>query len=202
AKLKKNEGHWTLNDVPVAYEWQIPLWVEFASRLNISGRRLVEIGYGMGLFSKVATRFAAKKHIIIEAHPLIAYEARQRISEDELKSTYVIEQLWQDSLSRQQECDAIMYDAFSVLGEKYTDLDKLCCIASNILAQDGAIGFFCAKPFFEERKISIIDKYFEDVTVYKVTNLTPSPDFVARGVAETMLVPIARRPRRGGLSSC
>jgi spermidine synthase len=102
--------------------------------------RVLEIGYGLGIFSNELLKYNIGEYVIIEAHPKLCNIARQNnINSDNI---LIIEGLWQDNIYNIGMFDAIFYDATCPDGEAVNDLIKFIDIAFNKLLNEKGIFSF------------------------------------------------------------
>lgn len=107
---------------------------------NNKEKDLLEIGYGLGVFSEEALTLGVKSYTIIEIHPELIERAkkwRQTLSNpDKVK---IINHPWQLSLSILGKYDAIMYDSCPPPGWDNMDFKHLIEILCKYHLKDGGL---------------------------------------------------------------
>lgn len=128
----------------VMMEWERPLMKAHAQVLCGSerDRKLLNIGFGMGIVDSHVQECGCSGHVIIEAHPAVAAKAR-RDGWGERAS--LVEGRWQDALAPGGAAralgpfDAIFYDAYA---EDYEDMRELHALLPELLVAGGLYSFF------------------------------------------------------------
>lgn len=134
----------------------------------IDGRndvRLLEIGYGLGVFTDEAEKIGTKEHVIIECHPKICAIAREKYNKQ--KHIKIFQGFWQE-FKAEKRYDAIFYDC-TVIGKEVDAVDELLQFIEfsmdHFLTEDGIISFW-----YQGNKIDyrILD-FFKDKSInYKI----------------------------------
>lgn len=70
-KFSKRYIHTEEPYTEVMGDWEIPLMKQHANLCCHNNGHVLEIGFGMGLFSNEAQKIGIKSHIIFESHPKI-----------------------------------------------------------------------------------------------------------------------------------
>lgn len=150
---------------------------------------LLEIGFGLGVFTRYGARKSVKSYTVIELHPQLALEALQYIAEhvpDQATITTMVAGPWQLALEGLGRFDAVMCDTCPPSGHGDKDFEMLVSrLTRDHLTENGRFSFFwsgrCISPF--RRKI--LEKFFHNVHFENMTleNLPPcwtkeTPEFV------------------------
>lgn len=128
----------------VMMEWERPLMEAHASILmKTPGKRILNIGFGMGIIDTAFQRWNPALHIIIEAHPDV-YQRMLDEKWDEKPNVRLCFGKWQDVLPKLiQEgvmVDGIFYDTY---GEHFLDLEDFHNIMVKMLSKPhGVYSFF------------------------------------------------------------
>ncbi len=145
-------------------DWEIPLMRKHAELCcYTSGRDILEIGFGMGLFANEVQRIGVKSHTIVEIHPQIL-ENLYVWSENKPNVT-IIEGDWFDvvDLINHKKYDGIFFDThLDVNRGKFREL-----VVDHSLKPGGVFTYF---------KIGVIDtfNYKEKLMVDSIQIETPS----------------------------
>lgn len=108
-------------------------------------KKILEVGYGGGVFSECLQSYNIQKHVIIECHPQVCDLAKMRLKNK--KNVIIINDLWQNCFGKLDKFDGIFYDITSPGGYALEDLIKFIDIAFDELLCDGGIFSFwyCTK---------------------------------------------------------
>ena len=113
------------DDDAVMMEWERPLMNAHASLLtgNAPNKRVLNIGFGLGIIDTALQDYKPSCHVIIEAHPVV-YEKMIKDGWDKKEGVRICFGRWQDELPKLVEegivFDGIFYDTY---GEHFTDLE-------------------------------------------------------------------------------
>jgi len=105
-----------------------------------AGMRVLNIGFGMGIFDSFVREASPAEHTIVEAHPHVLARL-QKDHWEELPGVRILAGRWQDLVDaiQEKEYDAIYYDPY---GDYYDDLYAFTDIVVNTLAPEGRFSFF------------------------------------------------------------
>jgi len=135
------------DDDAVMMEWERPLMIAHANIVTsngMSGKRVLNVGFGMGIIDSALQKLDPMLHVIVEAHPLV-YQKMIADGWNEKQNVRICFGRWQDvlpTLIREEKIsfDGIFYDTY---GEHFTDLEDFHQdIVANCLADDGVYSFF------------------------------------------------------------
>ena len=133
------------DDDAVMMEWERPLMDAHASIITsdgAKGKRVMNVGFGLGIIDTALQTYEPSLHIIIEAHPGVH---AKMIADGWDKNPGVRVEFgrWQDVLPKLiaegLELDGIFYDTY---GEHYTDMEEFHEQMAKILAKPGGIYSF------------------------------------------------------------
>ena len=130
----------------VMMEWERPLMNAHASILThngTKGKRVMNIGFGLGIIDTALQSYEPSLHVIIEAHPTV-YEKMISDGWDKKPNVRICFGKWQDELPKLiaegLEFDGIFYDTY---GEHFTDLEDFHDGMAKVLHKpDGIYSFF------------------------------------------------------------
>jgi len=109
----------------VMMEWERPLMMAHAQILTseMKGKRVMNIGFGLGIIDTALQGYEPSLHVICEAHPTV-YKKMIEDGWDKKKNVRICFGRWQDELPKLVEegleFDGIFYDTY---GEHFTDLE-------------------------------------------------------------------------------
>ena len=133
------------NDDAVMMEWERPLINAHANILTHNGtknKRVLNIGFGLGIIDKALQSHEPSLHVIIEAHPTV-HEKMVKDGWDEKSNVRVCYGRWQDELPKLiaegLEFDGIFYDTY---GEHFTDLEVFHELMAKALHRPSGIYSF------------------------------------------------------------
>lgn len=112
--------------------------------------RILEVGYGLGVFANEVERYDVKEHVIIECHPELCRRAKETFS---MKShVKVLPIFWQDLDAGLGKFDGIFYDVSSIEGDAIKQLlDFIDYAYDNLLFTGGKISFWYCTNKYDER---------------------------------------------------
>jgi len=132
------------DDDAVMMEWERPLMQAHAQILmEGTGRRVLNVGFGMGIIDTALQNLQPTQHYIIEAHPDV-YARMLADKWDQKPNVRICFGRWQDVMPKLKEegvvVDAIFYDTY---GEHFLDLEDWHCQMVHILSKPhGIYSFF------------------------------------------------------------
>ncbi|MDD5531017.1 MAG: class I SAM-dependent methyltransferase [bacterium] len=152
---------------------------------------LLEIGYGLGIFSQAACSIGVKSQTIIEIHPWLV--ERAKIWRDSLKEpnkVFIINNAWQKSLESLGKYDAIMYDACSPSGYSHYDFEYLIeILCSEKLKAGGLLSFWNSGVRIPPIKEHILKNNFKTIHKYKYKMISIPKHWVQK--TNCFIIPIA-----------
>lgn len=133
------------DDDAVMMEWERPIMEAHASILTgggTRGKRVLNVGFGLGIVDGALQEHGPSLHVIIEAHPTV-YKKMVDDGWTEREGVRVCYGRWQDELPKLieegVEFDGIFYDTY---GEHFTDLEDFHGLVSRCLSRpDGIYSF-------------------------------------------------------------
>mmetsp|Transcript_14524 Transcript_14524/g.29712 ORF Transcript_14524/g.29712 Transcript_14524/m.29712 type:complete len:392 (-) Transcript_14524:182-1357(-) len=133
------------DDDAVMMEWERPLMNAHASILtsNTHGKRVLNVGFGLGIIDNALQECKPTSHVIIEAHPVV-YDKMIKDGWDKKPGVRICFGRWQDELPNLIDegliFDGIFYDTY---GEHFTDLEDFHELVAKALHKpDGIYSFF------------------------------------------------------------
>lgn len=128
----------------VMMEWERPLMMAHAQILTseMKGKRVMNIGFGLGIIDTALQGYEPSLHVICEAHPTV-YKKMIEDGWDKKKNVRICFGRWQDELPKLVEegleFDGIFYDTY---GEHFTDLEDFHELMVKVLNKpDGIYSF-------------------------------------------------------------
>jgi len=134
------------DDDAVMMEWERPLMnahAKILTRDGTKGKRVLNIGFGLGIVDTALQSHEPSLHVIIEAHPTV-YEKMIKDGWGQMDNVRICFGRWQDELPKLitegLEFDGIFYDTY---GEHFTDLEDFHVLMTKVLHKpDGIYSFF------------------------------------------------------------
>lgn len=179
----------------VMQSWEAPLMDVLAEEVTAGGGDILEIGFGMGISANRIVSHGCTSYTVIEIHPQIAALA-QEFGEKQSLPCEVIEGAWQEVVpSLGRRFDGILFDTYPLsAGERGKNHFSFIPLAPSLLTSDGV--FVCysddTKQFRSEH-LELLLTHFDEVTLRKVSGLTPPRD-CEYWKHRHMVIPAARRP--------
>lgn len=123
----------------VMMSWESPLMKFHAERMDITGKDVLNIGFGLGIIDREFQKHSPLSHTIVEAHPDV-YQKMLDDGWDKIQGVKILFGRWQDVLpSCGVQFDAIFFDTF---GEYYEDMREFHEHLINILRPNGIYSYF------------------------------------------------------------
>ncbi|RKP04301.1 hypothetical protein CXG81DRAFT_8421 [Caulochytrium protostelioides] len=167
--------------------WEAPLMARHAAVIAPTpGRRVLNVGFGLGLVDTALQHHQPAQHVIIEAHPDV-YAKMQRDGWLSRPGVEVYFGTWQDVLPTLGVFDGIFFDTFS---EHYADLKAFHDEMINHLDGDGIYSFFNGlagtNPFFHDVACDVAQADLADLglaTHFEVMPVAELGDATWQGLA-------------------
>ncbi|CCG82436.1 Arginine N-methyltransferase 2 [Taphrina deformans PYCC 5710] len=126
----------------VMMTWEQDIMVKSAAIVvpTIGGGSVLNVGFGLGLIDSAIQARKPKRHVIIEAHPDVLKEMRDK-GWYEKEGVEILEGRWQDvvdDLADRETFDGIYYDPF----EYWEDMHQFFDSVVALLNPDGVFSFF------------------------------------------------------------
>jgi spermidine synthase len=144
-------------------DWEIPMMKKHVDILNVKGKDVLEIGFGMGISPTFFVESKPKSYTIVECHPTIIekiYEWKQKYQDVDIT---IIEGEWFEKKDELKTYDCIFYDIFDDWYEQefYDSVDEM-------LNEKGRFSFFnLSKDVTTYKGISCL---CEKITVERIIN--------------------------------
>lgn len=125
----------------VMMQWETPLMEAHAKLMcgeDASQKRVLNVGFGMGIIDTFLQAHQPKEHVIIEAHPQV-YAKALADGWDKKPGVKIVHGRWQDVIHTLGEFDAIFFDTF---GEGDAEMDMFHQNLPQILKSDGVYSWF------------------------------------------------------------
>jgi protein arginine N-methyltransferase 2 len=111
--------------------------------MQAPGKRVLNVGFGMGIIDSVLQDYNPALHIIVEAHPDV-YKKMLQDKWDKKANVKIFHGRWQDVMPQlakdKVELDAIFYDTY---GEHAFDMEDFHVAMSSVLSKPlGVYSFF------------------------------------------------------------
>jgi protein arginine N-methyltransferase 2 len=137
----------------VMMAWETPLMIKHAELLNVTGKSVLNIGFGLGIIDTELQKLQPAKHTIVEAHPDV-YKHMIDQGWDKKPGVRIVFGRWQDVLHELEPCgyDAVYFDTY---GEFYDDMREFHEALLDLLTPEtGVYSFFnglaAKNEFFHE----------------------------------------------------
>lgn len=134
------------DDDAVMMEWERPLMNAHANILTHNGtkhKRVLNIGFGLGIIDTALQSHEPSLHVIIEAHPTV-YEKMIRDGWDKKDNVRICFGRWQEELPKLIEEEGVEFDGifYDTYGEHFTDLEDFHEMMAKALTKpDGIYSF-------------------------------------------------------------
>lgn len=132
------------DDNGVMMSWETDLMRQSVEALvDGEGKRVLNVGHGMGIIDGIFEEKKPVEHHIIEAHPAVLERMKQQ-GWNEKPGVHIREGRWQD-LVAEMAAEGKMFDAiyFDTFAEEYKDLREFFSEhVISLLSPDGRFGFF------------------------------------------------------------
>lgn len=117
--VARTERGLSIGSFSVVEYWEAPIQEGLASEALGIGGRILEVGYGLGICARKIAASRPKRHVVVEAHPLIASWAERDLA---ATGSRVICALWEDLLPEldSADWDVIVFDAYPLDGPAFT----------------------------------------------------------------------------------
>jgi len=124
----------------VMMEWERPLMSEHANIITETGKRVLNVGFGMGIIDGILQDKGISHHTIIEAHPDV-YAKMKKDGWVDKPNVTVLFGRWQDVIPQVPDgaIDGAFFDTYA---ENHTDLTEFHSHLSRILSPSGVYSFF------------------------------------------------------------
>lgn len=188
--------------------WEREIQEMLARRLcPVPGMSVLEVGYGLGMASRVIAASEPARHFLIEAHPALARKAIAEMHKCGHRPI-IINAKWEDVLPEMRDgvADCIFFDSYPMEkapfdGTAYsliTFIEPVIDHAARLLRSGGALGFldFSGAAHVADEFIRLVCPQFDDPVVNSVS-ITPDPSCgYAKGDTANTIV-LYRRERDG-----
>eukprot|EP00475_Leptophrys_vorax_P027087 TRINITY_DN3858_c0_g1_i1.p1 TRINITY_DN3858_c0_g1~~TRINITY_DN3858_c0_g1_i1.p1 ORF type:complete len:361 (+),score=118.34 TRINITY_DN3858_c0_g1_i1:195-1277(+) len=183
SKLVYNDGK-LLDDTgdAVMMTWETPLMEKHAELLNVTGRRVLNIGFGMGIIDTAIQKLNPASHTIVEAHPDV-FKHMMDQGWHEKTGVRLVFGRWQDVLDQLEPCgyDAVYFDTY---GEFYDDMREFHEALLDLLTpMTGVYSFFnglaAKNEFFHDVYCKIVELELQHLglqTAWTQIAIDPSSD--------------------------
>lgn len=142
----KEKGIFIGNERIVAYgqERIMELYAEIVINKKRSPR-ILEVGFGGGLFAKALEKYKVKEHIIVDCHPQVCSLAEEMFGKE--KHIKIIQKFWQDLNCDIGKFDGVFYDVSVINGNALEELlDFIDYAFQRLLVCNGVFSFwYCSK---------------------------------------------------------
>jgi protein-L-isoaspartate O-methyltransferase len=141
----------------VMMEWEKPYMQACIDALKPFGD-VLEVGFGLGYSATHIQSYKPKSHTIIEFHPEIAAKAREWAKQ--YPNVIIVEDTWQNALSRLKIFDCIFFDDYPLQSEEEMQkMEEESAQSSLVLKQGAQVIQEVEKtlPFLKELKYSDSD---------------------------------------------
>lgn len=180
----------------VMQEWERPLMQALAMNVAGKGKKILEIGFGMGICAEEIMRIGCLSYTVIEAHPIIADKARHWLKFNNINGT-VIEGFWEDKIGElpQEYYDGIVFDTYP-LNEAERSRNHFSFIpkAKRLLSHGGVLTYYSDETEnFREEHMHLLLSNYKHIKLERVSGLNPPSDCEYWN-EEYMIVPSVSKP--------
>lgn len=145
----------------VMMSWETPLMVEHARLLDVTGKDILNVGFGLGIIDTEIQKLNPRSHTIIEAHPEV-YKYMLSKGWDKKPGVKIVFGRWQDVVENGKLSpdgyDGVFFDTF---GEYYKDLrdfhENLCWLVRPLGVYSFFNGLAAKNAFFHKVYCNIVE---------------------------------------------
>ncbi len=123
------------------------------NRLNI---KVLEVGYGLGVFADSIEKYSIQKHVIIDCHPQICNIARKKYIHN--KNVEVCQDFWQNYRSSIQ-FDSIFYDTTVLNGDAVNSLVSFLNWSQQYMSNSGIVSFWYCGDKIDFRILDYLEQH-------------------------------------------
>lgn len=113
------DGELVIAGQQVMQAWQAPLMRELARAAAEGHGDVLEVGFGMGLSAGFVQEIGVRTHVIVEANPRVAEEARRWRERYPASSIRIVEARWEDVVEEMEEFDGILFDSYPLTESEF-----------------------------------------------------------------------------------
>jgi len=186
-----------INNLSIVEAWERPIQEQLAKSVCIGDHlEILEIGYGLGLSTRTVHTYCPKSHILIEAHPDIAKNAKLELP----NSTSIIVAFWEDAVKwfKDEIFDGIIFDSYPFAAVPYngtTDstfefIKDFLQKGGRVLKKGGRLAFldFSCKVHTISKFKDICEERFSAFTAISVPLSIPKQCTYASGNSGNIIV--------------
>lgn len=151
----------------IMMDWEHPIMEKVADIMCSDGKKVLNIGFGMGIVDSYIQRHNPEKHVIIENNPVV----KTKMVEDgwyEKENVHIIFDKWQNVIETVGKFDSIYLDTWNDHRIKYIN-DLL----ENCLNPSGKFLMWYNKSEFDKIILNLSGDYFVEYEYIKNDGLIP-----------------------------
>jgi len=158
--------------------------------------RVLEIGYGLGIFAGQISKLDISSYTAVEVHPDLVKKAEvwSKTLPHQI-STRIINKPWQLCINELETYDVIMYDTWPPKGLENSDfklfVENVCM---KVLYEGGRFSFFNSGPQISPKRKRILESKFKSVIYYNY-GLSVEPEYWTKSGLR-FVIPIATFSRK------
>lgn len=149
-------------DRPVTFAWEVPLMRRFAKELDLRDKSLLEVGFGMGLFTGAAQEFSPAHHCVIESDSRCHADALARFGAN--KGFEALNARWQSIDLVGYGFDRAFYDSDAKTGEGVREfLEFISVCVNGALKKGGHLGFWSRSGSLSPDLLCTLRTFFRSI---------------------------------------
>ncbi|MCC6282637.1 MAG: class I SAM-dependent methyltransferase [Saprospiraceae bacterium] len=197
-KVDLREDELIIGDWQVMQAWELPLMKALAKEVTWNHGDILEIGFGMGISSGQIMEYGCKSHTIIEAHPVVAQQAREWAKKQKVP-VIVLEGFWQNLIpALTDKFDGILFDTYPLKPEERgMNHFSFIPLSVNLLKKGGVLTYYSDEKLpFRHEHLDLIFTSFKEVKLQYVGGLTP-PEDCEYWQENYMIIPVCKLDAEG-----
>jgi hypothetical protein len=173
-------------DQQVMQDWERPLMRAMAEIVGGPGRKVLEIGFGMGLAAGYLQETGIRSHIIVECNDDVAAAFEQWRNHYPDRDIRLVKARWQDVLSELgTDYDGILFDTYPVSEDEFVDsivnriafAEDFIAPAASMLKGGGVLSYYTNEiDSFSRGHQRLVLRHFRAVELSVVRKLAPPDD--------------------------
>jgi len=166
------DGCLFFDDSPVMFESEFQILEKYASLLLASKKnaRVLDVGFGMGIFASTLNSFNISGYVGIELNTLACQRGKKVLSGMNFcNDAMLLNASWQEVVLNIGEFDAILYDTWPPNGYEDNDFRMFVeCCKHGLLKENGRFGYVSIGAEFSMYRVKILLEQFKSVHIEQI----------------------------------